>query len=116
MRYLRLVKPIMNRSRYGMVILAFALLVCVPRAQAWDHPSHMTTAAIAFAEIERAKPKLIEKLEVIFMKHPDTSPFWADMSDGRQECVLPKRMEQTPEAGAEIWISEIRESCFALCP
>ena len=85
MSYLRLLKPIINRSTGGIVILAFALLVSTPKAQAWDHPSHMTTAAIAFAEIERAKPELIEKLEVVFMKHPDTSPFWVAAGDARGE-------------------------------
>ena len=27
-----------------------------PTAFAWDHPAHMTTAAIAFIEIEQSKP------------------------------------------------------------
>jgi len=50
---------------------------------AWDHPAHMTTAAIAFTEIERAKPELVEKLELLFMAHPDTSPFWVAAGDAR---------------------------------
>jgi len=43
---------------------------------AWDHPGHMTTAAIAFAEIERARPDLIEKIGLLMLKHPDPAPFW----------------------------------------
>jgi hypothetical protein len=43
----------------------------------------MMTAAIAFDEIERAHPELIEKLELVFMVHPDTSPFWVAAGDSR---------------------------------
>ena len=75
MIHLRLMNRTIGRSKFQLVILAFALLVCASGAHAWDHPSHMATAAIAFMEIERSKPELIEKLELIFMAHPDTSPF-----------------------------------------
>ena len=51
--------------------------------QAWDHPAHMTTAAIAFIEIEKANPELADALELVFMKHPDTSPFWVAAGDTR---------------------------------
>jgi len=43
---------------------------------AWDHPGHMTTAAIAFTDIERERPGLIEKLGLLFLAHPDPAPFW----------------------------------------
>ena len=52
-------------------------------AHAWDHPSHMTTAAIAFAEIERARPDLIEKIGLVLMRHPDSAPFWVSAGDER---------------------------------
>lgn len=45
-------------------------------AGAWDHPGHMATAAIAFAEIERQRPELIKKIGLLMMKHPDPAPFW----------------------------------------
>ncbi|MBW2431694.1 MAG: S1/P1 nuclease [Deltaproteobacteria bacterium] len=41
----------------------------------------MTTAAIAFAEIERARPELIEKIGLVLMRHPDTSPYWVAAGD-----------------------------------
>jgi hypothetical protein len=50
---------------------------------AWDHPAHMTTAAIAFMEIEQSNPELIDKLELLFMAHPDASPFWVAAGDSR---------------------------------
>ena len=50
-------------------------------ARAWDHPGHMTTAAIAFSEIERARPDLIEKIGGILLKHPDPAPFWVARED-----------------------------------
>jgi hypothetical protein len=43
---------------------------------AWDHPGHMTTAAIAFSEIESERPDLIEKIGLLMLKHPDPAPFW----------------------------------------
>ncbi len=52
-------------------------------AHAWDHPSHMTCAAIAFAEIERTHPDLIEKIGLVLLKHPDPSPFWVASGDAR---------------------------------
>ncbi len=52
-------------------------------SQAWDHPGHMTTAAIAFAEIERERPELIEKIGLLMLKHPDLPPFWVAAGDGK---------------------------------
>ena len=50
-------------------------------AEAWDHPSHMITAAIAFEEIERMRPDLIERIGLMLMKHPDPAPFWVAATD-----------------------------------
>lgn len=46
-----------------------------PGAQAWDHPGHMVSAAIAWSEIERARPELIEKIGQVLLSHPDPGPF-----------------------------------------
>jgi hypothetical protein len=70
-----------GRSKYRLVILASALLACASGVHAWDHPAHMTTAAIAFAEIERARPELIEKIGLVLMRHPDPPPFWVAAGD-----------------------------------
>ena len=32
-------------------------------AHAWDHPGHMTTASIAYNEIERVRPDLLEAVD-----------------------------------------------------
>jgi hypothetical protein len=56
-------------------------------AFAWDHPGHMTTADIAFAEIERVRPELIEKLGLLFLAHPDPCPFWVAAREARGEAV-----------------------------
>ena len=53
------------------IIVGGASVVC-----AWDHPSHMITAAIAFEEIERLRPELMERIGFMLMKHPDPAPFW----------------------------------------
>ena len=63
--------------------LAIGIGVPVQSAQAWDHPGHMTTAAIAFAEIERARPDLIDKIGLLMLKHPDPAPFWVAAGDGK---------------------------------
>jgi hypothetical protein len=66
----------------GAAVLS-ALVTFVPKAYAWDHPGHMTTAAIAFAEIERARPDLIEKIGLLFLKHPDPAPFWVAAAEAK---------------------------------
>jgi hypothetical protein len=43
----------------------------------------MTTAAIAFAEIERTRPELIEKIGLLMLKHPDIPPYWVAAGDSR---------------------------------
>jgi hypothetical protein len=43
----------------------------------------MMTAAIAFTEVERSNPELIEKIGLLFMQHPDTSPFWVAAGDAK---------------------------------
>jgi hypothetical protein len=52
---------------------------------AWDHPGHMTTADIAFAEIERARPDLIEQLGLLFLAHPDPAPFWVAAGEAKDK-------------------------------
>jgi len=66
-------------KRNSAIVRAVALAVLgtfVSKARAWDHPGHRVTAAIAFAEIERARPDLIEKIGLLFLKHPDPAPLW----------------------------------------
>ena len=69
--------------------LALAALVVLAAASgsvlAWDHPGHMTTAAIAFSEIKRERPELIEKLGLLFLAHPDPAPFWVAAGEAKGE-------------------------------
>jgi hypothetical protein len=69
-------------------IAIVAPLVCggaASGAVVWDHPGHMTTAAIAFSEIERLRPDLIEKIGLLFLRHPDPAPFWVAAGDAKGE-------------------------------
>ena len=66
----------------GAAVLS-ALMTFVPKAYAWDHPGHMVTAAIAFTEIERARPELIDKLGLLFLKLPDPAPFWVAAGEAK---------------------------------
>jgi len=46
-------------KRSIQLIATFVLLTLgtfVTSARAWDHPGHMTTAAIAYMEVERERP------------------------------------------------------------
>jgi len=43
----------------------------------------MTTADIAYSEIERARPDLIEKIGMLFLAHPDPAPFWVAAGEAK---------------------------------
>ena len=77
----------MSKRRTAVFMLALfgAFGVLEPSAQAWDHGGHMTSAAIAFAEIERARPDLVEKLGLLFLTHPQPASFWVAAGDSRGE-------------------------------
>lgn len=71
-------------SKRSIALLAAVIFsVMTLSARAWDHPGHMTTAAIAFSEIERARPELIEKIGLLFLAHPDPAPFWVAAGEAK---------------------------------
>ncbi|MGR3659559.1 MAG: hypothetical protein ACU0CA_00005, partial [Paracoccaceae bacterium] len=70
-------------DKLGTLAAALFLSTAPVTAYAWDHPGHMTTAAIAFSEIERLRPELIETLGSILLKHPDIAPFWVATGGAR---------------------------------
>lgn len=70
-------------KRANSFVLFVLLGAFTTGANAWDHPGHMTTAAIAFTEVERARPDLIEKLGLLFLAHPDTAPFWVAAGEAK---------------------------------
>jgi hypothetical protein len=51
----------------------------------WDHPGHMTTAQIAFNEIKRLRPELIEPIGLLILSHPDPAPFWVAAGEAKGE-------------------------------
>lgn len=67
------------------VLTGILLGTCASTASAWDHPGHMTTAAIAFAEIKRERPEVIADLGMLFLAHPDTAPFWVASNEAKGE-------------------------------
>jgi len=75
----------MSRRTAGVIVAAVlsVFFALAPKAYAWDHPGHMTTAAIAFAEIERARPDLVDKLGLLYLKHPDPAPFWVAAGEAK---------------------------------
>ena len=70
-------------KRLTVLIAAAVLSFMASNLYAWDHPSHMATAAIAYSEIEKARPDLIEKMGLLFMAHPDPAPFWVATGEAK---------------------------------
>jgi len=71
--------------RFGTIML-LTLGMFSSGASAWDHPGHMTTAAIAYIEVERERPELMDKIGMLFLVHPEAGPFWvaAGAARGRE--------------------------------
>lgn len=78
--------------RSMMTIVAGATALGASPAMAWDHPSHMMTAAIAFEEIQRQRPDLIEPLFLMLIQHPDPAPFWVSASGSATTEEKARRM------------------------
>lgn len=77
-------RPARNNNRVLLsVVAAIAFALSATWGHAWDHPSHMITAAIAFSEIDKTRPELIEKIGLILMKHVDPGAFWVAAGDAR---------------------------------
>jgi hypothetical protein len=72
--YLYTEKTMMNKL--ALLAMTACMGIMPLKTLAWDHPGHMTTAVIAFAEIEKARPDLIDKIGLLLMKHPSPAPFW----------------------------------------
>lgn len=66
-------------------IFIFTFVAFSPGARAWDHPGHMTTAAIAYIEIVKERPELMEKVGKLFLVHPEAGPFWVAAGAARGE-------------------------------
>jgi hypothetical protein len=75
-----------------MLFLSAALVAMTPTAgdrrsdadsPRWDHPGHMISAAVAFAEIERLRPELVGPIGLLFLSHPDPAPFWVAAGDAK---------------------------------
>ncbi len=65
---------------------ALMLALAAGPAFAWTRPGHMVTAAIAFDEIEKRRPDLIDPIATILEAHPDRGAFQVavDRSVGRE--------------------------------
>lgn len=62
-------------KRFVVVTTILFMSGMATSAAAFDHGGHMVTAAIAFSEIERTRPDLIEKIGQVLLTHPDPAPF-----------------------------------------
>ena len=57
----------------GLCVIAATLTV-----QAWNKPTHMISAAIAYADLNEQNPAVITKIIEILKKHPQYKSHWAD--------------------------------------
>lgn len=76
-----------NVQNFFISILA-AVTLAIDSAQAWDHPGHMTTAVIAFEEMKRERPELIETIEMLEFE-------WTGSQQNTDSGCLFLRMSQT---------------------
>lgn len=69
-----------------LLLASAALALAAGPAGAWTRPAHMVTAAIAFDQLQRETPELIEPLGRLLDAHPDHGPFEVaiDRSEGRE--------------------------------
>jgi hypothetical protein len=67
-------EQMMSKSKVGAVTLI--LVALSSPGFAWEHAGHMATAAIAFEELEKARPEVIDDIGTLLLKHPDIAPFW----------------------------------------
>ena len=76
-------------QRYTVVLVVavsfLAINTLTTSAHAWDHPGHMTTAAIAYTEVERQRPELIEAIGLLFLAHPHAGPLWVAAGEAKGE-------------------------------
>ena len=70
-------------SKTLFVTLLFVITTFSSYLRAWDHPGHMISAAIAFEDVKKARPDLIEKLGLLFLAHPDPAPFWVAAGEAK---------------------------------
>ena len=71
-------------SKHITIFMAVVLLsTMTANTYAYDHPGHMITANVAFSEIERTRPELIEKIGLLFLAHPQTAPFWVAAGEAK---------------------------------
>jgi hypothetical protein len=73
-----------HRLSKTILVTSVACLFGSP-ALAWDHPGHMTTAAIAYQEVMKQRPELMEKIGMLFLAHSESSPFWVAAGAARAQ-------------------------------
>ncbi len=63
-------------------IIAFLSGICfllaTPTVQAWNKPGHMTSAAIAYADLKDRNPAVLVKVFEVLKQHPQFQSKWAD--------------------------------------
>src|SRR5208283_1270704 len=53
------------------------LLVAITAAQAWNQPTHMVSAAIAYTDLKERSPAILAKVLEVLKRHPQFACLWA---------------------------------------
>jgi hypothetical protein len=70
-------------NKKSVVVIALISGALNSAAFAWEHAGHMTTAAIAFEELEKARPGVIDDIGMLLLRHPDIAPFWVAANEAK---------------------------------
>lgn len=80
-------------------------LVATPTALAWNGPGHMTSAAIAYADLKDRNPAVLEKVIEILKQHPQYESKWAP----KLEQVSPRERDLYLLMFAATWPDDVRK-------
>ncbi|MBV2150076.1 hypothetical protein KRZ98_17680 [Sphingobium sp. AS12] len=71
------------RRSIVFTMIAIVIVVSPSPAQAWTRPGHMAVAAIAYRELARDHPLIVDKIVTLMADHPEPGPF--EVAIGRAE-------------------------------
>jgi hypothetical protein len=62
-------------------LLVMCLVMFISAAHAWNKPGHMTSAAIAYADLKERNPVVLAKVVEVLKQHPQFKSNWAPKLD-----------------------------------
>ena len=66
-----------NKRALAAFLSGICFMAATPTVQAWNKPTHMVTAAIAYADLKERNPAVITKVIEVLKQHPQFESKWA---------------------------------------